>query len=482
MNHPPTRDELAVAGAAELRAAIARLDQDLQSLHLDDRGEPRDLTAEEQARFAELMQLQADGEAFLRVRSAIGNPKAVVSGFPTFNTNTRQQISAADALKADGESVRSSATALAGSEDRLTPEQQAQFESLVRQDTDSCDGSYIARRALITESPAYRSAWAQCVTQVHPILTIEESAALRSLRDLDRSENRAMSEGTTTAGGFGVPTFIDPTILMSSQGSADPFLQIARVVPTTTSVWKGVSSAGVSWSFDAEAATVSDDSPTLAQPTVGVYMARGFVPFSIEVGMDYPNFATEMAALLTAGYEELLAEKFATGSGSGEPRGVLTALAATASSQVTPTTDGAFGQEDVYKTWKALPERFRSRASWVMSVDVNNRVRQMGTYTQLHAVTTQLTEAAADRLLSRNAYTSSYFPDFTGTTGQANILVVGDFSNYVIAQRAGMSIELVQHLVDVTSNRPTGQRGWFAWARTGGNVVVEQGFRLLCNT
>jgi hypothetical protein len=55
-------------------------------------------------------------------------------------------------------------------------------------------------------------------------------------------------------------------------------------------------------------------------------MARGFVPYSIEVGMDYPNFASEMQTLLAEGYDELLIDKFSRGSGSGEPNGILTVL------------------------------------------------------------------------------------------------------------------------------------------------------------
>jgi predicted phage gp36 major capsid-like protein len=36
-------------------------------------------------------------------------------------------------------------------------------------------------------------------------------------------------------------------------------------------------------------------------------------------------------------------------------------------------------------------------------------------------------------------------------------------------------------LFDVTNNRPTGQRGFFAWGRIGDNSVVDEGFRLLQN-
>ena len=55
-------------------------------------------------------------------------------------------------------------------------------------------------------------------------------------------------------------------------------------------------------------------------------MARGFIPYSIEVGMDYPSFASEMSFLLAQGYDELLVNKFTIGSGSGEPKGILTAI------------------------------------------------------------------------------------------------------------------------------------------------------------
>ena len=84
-------------------------------------------------------------------------------------------------------------------------------------------------------------------------------------------------------------------------------------------------------------------------------------------------------------------------------------------------------------------------------------------------------------LFGRPVVTTDYAPAFTGTTGAANILAVGDFSNFVIAQRAGMTVELVSHLFGTTNARPTGQRGWFAYARHGFDSVNDNGFRLLQN-
>jgi HK97 family phage major capsid protein len=68
----------------------------------------------------------------------------------------------------------------------------------------------------------------------------------------------------------------------------------------------------------------------------------------------------------------------------------------------------------------------------------------------------------------------------TITAAQNNrIAVVGDFSNYVIADRIGLTVEFIPHLFGTTNGRPKGQRGWFAYYRTGADSVNDAGFRML---
>jgi HK97 family phage major capsid protein len=257
-------------------------------------------------------------------------------------------------------------------------------------------------------------------------------------------------------------------------------LDLARVVTITTDEWKGVSSAGVSWSYDGEGTEVSDDAPTLAQPTVPVYTARGFIPYSVEVGDDYPAFAAEMRRLLDAGYIDLVAQQTITGSGSA-PQGIFTALDANTNVEVSVSTDGALFGVDLLNVWKALPERYRANATWIMNVDVENEIRQLAAGADSAYYTVDLSAGGIGTLFGRPIRTTDYAPEFTGTTGAANILVVGDFSNFLVAQRAGMSLELVPHLFGA-SQRPTGQRGWFASARHGFDSVNDLAFRILQNT
>jgi HK97 family phage major capsid protein len=364
----------------------------------------------------------------------------------------------------------------------LRDDQKEKISRLVRsrgvdshgRETDT-DGAQIARRLLLTENDDYRSAWVKAMTSATPAWTPEEARAVAAFRDF---ETRAMAEGANTSGGFGVPVLIDPTIILTAGGSLNPFRRISRVETITTNKWKGVSSAGVSWSYDAEAAEVSNDSPTLAQPEVPVHMARGFVPFSIEVAQDYPNFALEVGALLAEGYDELQAQSFAVGTGTGQPTGIVTALDADTNVEVVVTTDGALGAVDITKVWKALPDRAKANATWVMGAGTASDVAALG---DAYGTRTSDLTGNLDRLRNRPVEPSSYIPDFAGVTTAQNLIVVGDFRKYLIAERAGMSVELVPHLVGTTNNRPTGQRGWFAYARHGANVIDIRAFRLLQN-
>lgn len=470
-------EELRGKTPEELAQFVDVLDAHLRSIHATDEGELRDKTPEEQKAFAYGLKLRDLAITRIEEDRAVREvfrrrPKAVQQAMANIEYKSDDPFAAVRRMSVP----EARDAALRALDDRtasahLRSDQKDEVERQIRKNTD------IARRILVTETEDYRTAWQKLVTQPQPILSDGERTAVMAYM-----EYRAMSEGTTTAGGFGIPVFIDPSIIMTAQGTDNPFLELARQADVNTNQWKGVSSAGVTWSFDAEGSAVSDDSPTLAQPTVPIYMARGFLPYSIELGQDYPGFADEMATLLAAGYDELLVDKFTRGAGSTEPTGILTALSANTNVRVALTTGGTLGAPDPYKVWQALPQRFRRNAAWLMSVATNNAVRQLGTANVYHAFTVNLPQDWADTLFRRAVRESPYMPDVTtNTTATIGLAAVGDFSNYLIARRGGMSVELVPALFDVTYNRPTGQRGWFAYSRIGGGSINDLGFRLLTN-
>lgn len=465
----------------ELVQMVQLYDAHLQSLHQDDdTGEIRDLTPSEDMAFRYGLRVRNAAMKRIEEHRALADvfkqrPKAVKRVMDGIRYGTDELMSVIRLPVSEARDMALHRLDERAATRHMSADEKDEVERQVRTSTD------IARRILVTENDHYRSAWLKMVTRPNGAIYLDEEER-HAMMAWD--EYRTMSEGTTTAGGFGIPVFIDPSIIMTAQGSGNPFLQLARTADVNTNAWKGVNSAGVTWSFDAENAAVSDDSATIAQPSVTVFMARGFIPYSIELGQDYPSFASEMSTLLAEGYDELLIDKFTRGSGSGEPQGALTAISGSAACRVNIQTSGAaFGANDPYNVWKALPQRFRRKASWLMSVDTNNKIRQLGTANVFHAYTENLPAEWADQLFGKTTYESPYMPDTTTSTSlNSGLVLVGDFKNYLIARRGGMSVEQIPHLFDITANLPTGTRGWFGYSRIGGGVVNTSGFRLLCNT
>jgi HK97 family phage major capsid protein len=325
--------------------------------------------------------------------------------------------------------------------------------------------SRIARLCLATSSPEYLRAWSKVARGHGHMLSQDEQRALE----------RAMSL-TDSAGGYLVPFQLDPTVIITANGSRNQIRRVARQVVATGDVWNGVSAGAVAWSWDAEATEVSDDAPTFAQPTIPVYKAAGFVPISIEALEDAENVTAEVARLLAFGRDVLEAAAFVTGTGVGQPTGIVTALTGT-SSEVAATTADTFAVADIYKLDGALPARYRGNAAWLANRSIYNLVRQFDTQGGA-----QLWERiGADmppELLGRPALEAEDMDASVTAATNNYLLVYGDFDNYVIADRVGMTVEFIPHLVGA-NRRPTGQRGWYAYYRVGADSVSDSAFRML---
>lgn len=319
----------------------------------------------------------------------------------------------------------------------------------------------IARLCLATSSPEYLRAWSKVARGHGHLISPEERGALE----------RAMSL-TDSAGGYLVPFQLDPTVIITANGSLNQIRRIARQVVATGDVWNGVSAGSVTWAFAAEATEAGDNAPAFAQPTVQLFKAQGFVPISIEALQDEANVTAEVARLLAFGREELEASKFISGSGSGEPFGIVTALTGT-SAELTQGTN-TLPITSVYGLDNGLPARYRMNASWLAHRAIYNVVRQFDTAGGA-GLWVQLQGDQPAQLLGRGTYEAEAMTS-TVTTGSRN-LIYGDFSNYVVADRVGMTVEFIPHLVG-SNRRPTGQRGWYAYYRVGADSVNDGAFRM----
>jgi HK97 family phage major capsid protein len=336
------------------------------------------------------------------------------------------------------------------------------------------DRSLAARWVTTAGSDHYRSAFAKILADQergHLLWTPQEGDAYRAVAAV-QAEMRAMSL-TDANGGLMVPFTLDPAILLTSGGSINPLRRISRVVQTVTDQWSGVTSAGATAEWKAEAVQAADGSPTLANPNIPVYFGDAFVPYSFEVGMDAVNFLGELQGVLVDAADQLQATAYTTGTGSGQPTGIITALTGTASVVASAGAD-VLAAGDVFALQAALPPRFQDRAQWCTSLPIKNLIRQFETT----AGALKFPELASGQLLGRSVNELSNMDNVVNATQENYVLLYGDFSQFVIVDRIGTTLEMVPNLFGA-NGRPTGQRGAFLWFRTGSDSVVDNAFRVL---
>ena len=330
----------------------------------------------------------------------------------------------------------------------------------------------ISKLTLATTDPNYvRAFWKIAQRGQAAILSDDEKSAVQRADSL----KRAMSL-TDSAGGYLIPQQLDPTVILTSDGSLNQIRQVARQVVATGDVWYGVSAPETSFSWDSEGSEISDDASSFSQPAIEIHKGAGFVPISIEAMMD-ENAGQEVARLLAAGKDTLEATAFATGSGSGQPTGIVTELTGGAQEVASATTD-TFALADVYSTKNTPAARYRMRGSWLANDAIYDSVRQF-TVGGGADIWEQLQQDRPANLLGKPALEAEGMDGVINATAENYVLVFGDFSHYVIADRVGLTVELIPHLFATANNRPSGQRGWYAFFRVGAESVNDSAFGML---
>ncbi len=333
------------------------------------------------------------------------------------------------------------------------------------------DGRDPAAAAIVVarSNPAYYNAFAKILANPERAffqMSPDELAAVHGVE----SARAAMATTTATAGWL-IPLSLDPAVVLTNTGAANPIRSLATVKQVAASPHRAIKSAGITGAWVAEATAIGDASPSFTNVDIDLHKMASYIVGSYEILQDSAaDLASVLPGLLADARDRLEADAFTIGSGSGAPFGVVTDLAAD-SKFVTCTTRGSFtsaSSGDVLSLLNALSPRSRqsNKTAWVMNNAHISTIRQqtIGTAGSL------LMDLDTDNgLLGYPVFEASAMA--SATTSGTYLAVLADFSKYLIADHVGgPSLEFVPNVVD-GSGVPTGQRGWIYWHRTSGKLL-----------
>jgi hypothetical protein len=194
-------DEVRNKTPEELRQLVEIMDAHLKSLVYEETGEMRDISPDEEVAFQYGLKVRESAMKRIEQHRSVSDvfsrrPEAVKRVYANIargwdNTDNVTRMTSPEARD----------MALRTLDDRnasrhLRDDQKAEVDKQIRLSSD------IARRVLVTENEHYRDAWMKMVTNPNAgyLLSEEQRGAMQAFE-----EYRAASEGTTTAGGFGIP-------------------------------------------------------------------------------------------------------------------------------------------------------------------------------------------------------------------------------------------------------------------------------------
>lgn len=317
---------------------------------------------------------------------------------------------------------------------------------------------------------------------------------------LDGREQKALSEGTDTAGGFIVPPDIQAEMLARLPQQAI-MRQFARVQPTNrdTLKWPAVApnagtyngisggsilSSGFVGSWAGETPAFSDTDPSFESYDIAIKKIRCATKLSNDFVSDAA--VNVLAWLAQNGAENMaLVEDlgFIQGLGSAlQPLGILnvpgiltTGVAGTTAHTISNTTSNTGSAPLLVTLAYSLPAQYTPRARWLMRRTVEGEIRGLvdanGRFLWPDFAQAGMTSGSPAALLGFPVTHSDWMPA-DGTSGNMP-LILGDFSQYIIGQRTQItSVVLRERFAD------SDQVGIILFERVGGGAYNYDAFRI----
>lgn len=296
-------------------------------------------------------------------------------------------------------------------------------------------------------------------------LNNEERAILGAPVPMEK-ERRAQST-TNTAGGY----LIAPDFMPELERSLKDFsgvMQVARMIRTATGVnlpWPTVDATSRKATIVAENATSTPTDFTFGQKSLDAYMYRDMAAASLELVQDSEfDLGAFIAESFSESFGRGLNEHFTTGTGSGQPNGLVTAstLGKTAASAT------AFTRNEMVDLVHSVDPGYRKskKCGFMMNDAILAAVKKLAVGSSDASPLWQpsMRDGEPDKI-EGYPYWINQDMDSALTTGK-KIMLFGDFNKYIVRQVGGFVLRrLEERFIDA------GQIGYIAFARYDGELI-----------
>ena len=185
----------------------------------------------------------------------------------------------------------------------------------------------------------------------------------------------------------------------------------------------------------------------------------------------YEDNKSGLDAFITERIGQLIGQReaywFTIGAGTKQAEGVMTSAEVTSNT----TAGAALTSDDLLDLQYAVRSTYANRGAWLMRRSTELLIRKLKDERGDYIWQPGLRDGAPSMILGRPVYNSDHMP---AAAAGAYPILFGDFSQYLIADRVGLSI-----LRDTVTGADNGIVRYRARRRTGGRVVVGEAFKKL---
>lgn len=344
---------------------------------------------------------------------------------------------------------------------------------------------FLKTRAAV--QPNYRRAYEHLLRE-----SVKHRSEAVAMLQLSSEEQRALSEGADAAGGYLVPPDVQAEMLQRVAQRAI-MRRIARVITTASdhvefpagtanSTSGSIYSSGFVGTWATETPAFSDTDPAFQKFSIAIKKARVATKLSQDFVAD--AVVNVLAWIAQNGAENLALvedEGLIAGDGTGSrPVGILESGASTVDVEGTTSNTISNTAADLGSATKLItlahtvPAAYASNGSWLMRRSIEGKVRSLTSGNLGYAVvpvTVNQLGTWERQLLGSPVYNSDFVP--ADGTDANKVVVFGDFSNYIIAQRAQISSTFLRERF-----ADTDQIGVIVSERIGGGTWNTDAFRI----